>query len=405
MAITDRHLSKNVQRVQPSVTMAISAKAAAMKRQGLDVISLSAGEPDFDTPAHIKEAAVRAIEQGFTKYITPASGIPELKEAICRKLSRDNGLEYGPDSVIVNSGAKHSLFLAVAALLDPGDEAIIPTPYWVTYSEQPRLVGAESVIVETQPENGLKLTADEFRRAITAKTRMLFLCSPSNPSGAVYSRDELAALAAVAIEHGIYILSDEIYEKLVYDGAEHHSIAALSPEAKALSIVVNGVSKAYSMTGWRIGFAAAEPWIIAGMNKVQSQEISHPCSISEKAAVAALDGPQDVVEHMRIAFDERRRYMVERLNAIEGIDCSLPAGAFYAYPDVSRYFATVAGDRQIANSVGLCEYLLEEHHIACVPGEGFGTHPHIRLSYATSLENIEQAMDRLENGLAALKSA
>ena len=398
-------LSDNVQRVQPSVTMAISAKAAAMQRQGLDVISLSAGEPDFDTPLHIKEAAKRAIDQGFTKYITPASGIPELKEAVCRKLRADNGLEYGPDSVIVNNGAKHSLYLAVAALLNPGDEAVIPTPYWVTYSEQPRLVGAEPVIVETRPENGLKLTPEEFRAAITPKTRMLFLCSPSNPSGAVYSRDELEALAAVAVEHGIYILSDEIYEKLVYDGAEHHSVAALSPEAKALTIVVNGVSKAYSMTGWRIGFAAAEDWIVAGMNKVQSQEVSHPSSISEKAAVAALDGPQDVVEEMRLAFDERRRYMVERLNAIEGVSCPLPLGAFYAYPDVSRYFGTAAGERRVADSVSLCEYLLEEARVACVPGAGFGTKPHIRLSYATSLERIEAAMDRLEEGLAALARA
>ena len=396
-------LSHNVQRVQPSVTMQISAKAAAMKRDGVDVVALSAGEPDFDTPQNIKDVGIRAIDDGFTKYTTPGSGIIELKEAICRKFERDNGLAYTTDEVIVNNGAKHSLFLAVAALLNPGDEAIIPTPYWVTYSEQPRLVGAEPVIVETSADNGLKLTVDEFRAAITPRTRMLFLCSPSNPSGAVYSRQELAALAALAVEHGVYILSDEIYEKLVYDGAEHHSIAACSPEAKELSIVVNGVSKAYSMTGWRIGYTGANEEIIAGMNKVQSQEVSHPSSISQKAAVEALDGPQDSVEVMRQAFDERRRYMVERLNALEGVECSLPQGAFYAYPDVTAYYGRRAGGRTIENSVLLCEYLLEEAKVACVPGAGFGTHDHIRLSYATSMELIEVAMDRIEAALDILE--
>ena len=396
-------LSHNVQRVQPSVTMQISAKAAAMKRDGVAVVALSAGEPDFDTPQNIKDVGIRAIDEGFTKYTTPGSGIIELKEAICRKFERDNGLAYTTDEVIVNNGAKHSLFLAVAALLNPGDEAIIPTPYWVTYSEQPRLVGAEPVIVETSAVNGLKLTVDEFRAAITPRTRMLFLCSPSNPSGAVYSRQELAALAELAVEHGVYILSDEIYEKLVYDGAEHHSIAACSPEAKELSIVVNGVSKAYSMTGWRIGYTGANEEIIAGMNKVQSQEVSHPSSISQKAAVEALDGPQDSVEVMRRAFDERRRYMVERLNALEGVECSLPQGAFYAYPDVTAYYGRRAGGRTIENSVLLCEYLLEEARVACVPGAGFGTHDHIRLSYATSMELIEVAMDRIETALDILE--
>jgi len=390
-------LSHNVQRVQPSVTMQISAKAAAMRADGIDVVTLSAGEPDFDTPQNIKDAGIRAIAEGFTKYTTPGSGIVELKEAICRKFARDNNLEYTTDEVIVNNGAKHSLFLAVAALMNPGDEAIIPTPYWVTYSEQPRLVGGEPIVVETRPENGLKLTAAEFRAAITPQTRMLFLCSPSNPSGAVYSRDELAALAEVAVEYGIYVLSDEIYEKLVYDGAEHHSIAALNPEIKALSIVVNGVSKAYSMTGWRIGYTGASAEIIGGMNKVQSQEVSHPSSMSQKAAVEALDGPQQSVEEMRQAFDERRRYMVERLNAIAGIECALPQGAFYAYPDVTAYY----GDR-CADSVALCEYLLAEGLVACVPGAGFGTREHIRLSYATSMELIAKAMDRVEKALGEL---
>ena len=392
-------LSHNVQRVQPSVTMQISARAAALKREGIDVVALSAGEPDFDTPDNIKKVAISAIENGFTKYTTPSSGIIELKEAICAKFKRDNGLEYTPDTVTVNSGAKHSLFLAVAALLNPGDEVVIPTPYWVTYSEQPRLVGAEPVIVETRPENGLKLTADEFRAAITPNTRMLFLCSPSNPSGAVYTREELQALAEVAVQHGIFVLSDEIYEKLVYDGIEHVSIAALGEDIKNLTIVVNGVSKAYAMTGWRIGYAGASAEIINGMNKVQMQEVSHPSSISQKAAVEALDGPQESIEEMRIAFDQRRRYMVDRLNAMANVQCTLPQGAFYAYPDVSKLYGSKSGQRDITDSVTLCEYLLEEGRVACVPGAGFGTQEHIRLSYATSMELIEQAMDRIDDAL------
>ena len=395
-------LSKNVQRVQPSITMVISSKAAALRRQGVDVIALSAGEPDFDTPQHIKEAGIRAIQEGYTKYVVPGSGLLELREAICRKFKEDNALDYTTEQVMVNNGAKHSLYLAVAALLDPGDEAIIPTPYWVTYSEQPRLVGAESVIVQTRAENGLKLTAAEFRRAITPKSRMLFLNTPSNPSGAIYSREELQVLATVAVEHGIYVLSDEIYEKLIYDGAEHHSIAALGEQIKELSIVVNGVSKAYSMTGWRIGYTGANNEVIAGMTKVQSQETTHPASMAQKAAVEALTGPQEAVGEMREAFDARRRYMVERLNAIEGVECDLPQGAFYAYPDISAYYGRKAGDRKIADSVELCEYLLEEGKVACVPGAGFGTEEHIRLSYATSIENVEKAMDRVQEALGRL---
>jgi aspartate aminotransferase len=395
-------LSHNVQRVQPSATMAISAKAAAMRRDGIDVVALSAGEPDFDTPQNIKDAAVQAISDGFTKYTMPSSGIVELKEAICRKFSADNGLHYTVDEVIVNNGAKHCLFLAVAALVNAGDEVIIPTPYWVTYLEQPRLVGAEPVVVETRAANGLKLTADEFRQAITPRTRMLYLNTPSNPSGMLYTRAELQALAEVAVEHGIYVLSDEIYEKLVYDGAEHVSIAALGAEIRDLTIVVNGVSKAYAMTGWRIGYTGAAAEVVAGMNRVQNHEISHPASISQKAAVEALNGQQESVELMRVAFDERRRYMVERLNALEGVRCVLPHGAFYAYPDVSALYGRGAGQRQITDSAALCEYLLEEAHTACVPGAGFGTRDHIRLSYATSMANIEKAMDRIQMALGGL---
>ncbi|MBM3278403.1 MAG: pyridoxal phosphate-dependent aminotransferase [Candidatus Handelsmanbacteria bacterium] len=396
-------LSKNVQRMESSVTMAISAKAAAMRRQGIDVISLSAGEPDFDTPQHIKDAAIRAIQEGFTKYTIPGSGIIELKEAICRKIKRDSGLDYSLDQVIVNNGAKHTLFLASAALLDPGDEVIIPTPYWVTFSEQPKLMGGDPVVVQTRAENHLKMTAGEFEAAITPRTRMLILNSPSNPSGMVYTRAELEAIARVAVKHQILVLSDEIYEQLVYGGAQHCSISTLGEEIRKLAIVVNGVSKTYSMTGWRIGYAAASKEIIAGMDKVQGQEVSHPSSISQKAAVAALNGPQEVVAQMRAEFDVRRRYMVERLNALDGVRCTLPQGAFYAYPDVSHYFGRRAGERTVADSVELCAYLLEEAKVACVPGAGFGTHPHIRLSYATSMQKIEQAMDRLAQALGRLR--
>ena len=396
-------ISNNVQRVQPSATMAISARAAAMRREGVDVVALSAGEPDFDTPRNIKDAAIRAIEAGFTKYTMPSSGIVELKEAICRKFAADNGLSYSIDEVIVNNGAKHCLFLAVAALVNPGDQVIVPAPYWVTYLEQPRLVGADPVVVDTSPADGYKLTAEQFRRAITPRTRMLYLNTPSNPSGMVYSRDELAGLAAVAVEHGVYVLSDEIYEKLIYDGAEHVSIAALGPAIRELSIVVNGVSKTYAMTGWRIGYAAAVAEVVAAMNKIQNHEVSHPASISQKAAVEALTGPQESVARMRLAFDERRRYMVARLNEMEGVTCRLPQGAFYAYPEVSALYGRRCGSRTIADSVALCTYLLEEAHVACVPGAGFGTDGNIRLSYATSMDNIAKAMDRIGAALDRLR--
>ena len=397
-------ISEYIQRVQPSATMAISAKAAAMRREGIDVIALSAGEPDFDTPQHIKDAAVVALEEGFTKYTTPASGIVELKEAVCAKLRHDNGLEYGIDEVIVNNGAKHSLYLAVAAVLNPGDELIIPTPYWVTFTEQPKLVGASPAIVETTAASGLKLTADQLGQAITPRSRMVLLNTPSNPSGAAYSRDELKALAEVIVERDLYVLCDEIYEKLVYDGTEHVSMASLGDEIKARTIVVNGVSKTYAMTGWRIGYAGGPRDVIAAMDKAQSQTVSHPSSISQKAAVAALTGPQEAVEQMRLEYDKRRRYMVERLNALEGVSCALPLGAFYAYPDMSHYFGARApgGDGTIGDSLGLCSYLLEEGRVACVPGAGFGTREHIRLSYATSMANIETAMDRLEEVLGRL---
>ena len=398
----NQSLSAYIQRVAPSATMATSAKAAALRREGVDVIALSAGEPDFDTPEHIKEAAKKALDEGFTKYTSPPSGIPELKAAVCARFRTDNGLDYAPEEVVVNNGAKHSLALAVAAVMNPGDEMVIPTPYWVTFTEQPKLVGADPVIVETTDAEGLKLTPEQLRAAVTPRTRMVLINSPSNPSGAVYSRQELTALGEVALEHGLYVLSDEIYEKLVYDGAEHVSTAQLSPELKARTIIVNGVSKTYAMTGWRIGYAAGPADVIGLMDKAQSQTVSHPSSISQKAAVAALEGPQEMVEEMRLEYDRRRRFVVDRLNSLEGVTCALPLGAFYVYPDVSACFGLGTGDRVIEDVTDLCDYLLDEARIACVPGPGFGTEAHFRLSYATSMENLRRAMDRLGDALAKL---
>ena len=395
-------LSRNVQRVAPSVTMAMSAKAKAMQAKGIDVISLSAGEPDFDTPDNIKEAAIKAIREGFTKY-TPGTGTPELKRAVCDKFEEDNGLKYDPSQVTVNCGAKHSLFTTVLTLVGEGAEVIVPTPYWVTYAEQPKLAGGESVIVGTKEAHGLKITPDELRAAITPKTKLLVLNSPSNPSGVVYTKEELEVLAEVALETGIYVLSDEIYEKIIYDGATHHSIAALGDEIKKRTVVVNGVSKTYAMTGWRIGYAAGPKEIIDGMAKIQSQETSNPASISQAAALEALTGPQDFIEDMLKAFDERRKYMVARLNALPGVSCAMPGGAFYAYPDVSVYYGRPFKGKKIDGSTALCDFLLEEMHVAAVPGEGFGTYPHIRFSYATSMENIERALDRVEEGLKRLE--
>ena len=385
--------------------MAVEAKAQQLIRDGVDVISLAAGEPDFDTPEHIKEAGIQAIRDGHTKY-TQAAGIPELKEAIVQRLAADDGLEYGLDQVIVNCGGKHTLYLAVAALVSPGDEVIVPTPYWVTSSEQPKLVGGNTVVVETSAADGLKLTAQRFREAITPRTRVVVINTPSNPSGAVYSKEELEAVAAVAVEHGIYILSDEIYDKLTFDGVEHVSVATLGERVKELAVVVKGVSKSYAMTGWRVGYAAGATEVIAAMTKAQMQILSHTSSISQRAAVTALTGPQECVEQMRQEYDRRRRRIIERLNMIDGIDCPMPLGAFYAYPDISAHFgrSRPQGGVRIDDNTALCDYLLDEARVACVPGIGFGTHEHVRISYATSMEKIDAAMDRIEAALSKLEA-
>lgn len=393
-------ISQRAQRIEASVTMVISTKAKEMKAQGMDVISLSVGEPDFDTPQHIKEAANRAIAQGFTKY-TSATGTPELKKAICAKLQRDNGLSYGPSQIAVGCGAKHSIFDALLVLVDEGDEVLIPAPYWVSYPEQVKIAGGKPVIVE--PDHGLKVMPDVLKAAITDRSKVLILNSPSNPSGVVYSKEELEELADVVLGAELVVLADEIYEKLVYNGVVHYSISALREGMMERTVVINGVSKAYAMTGWRIGYAAGPTAIISAMGKIQSQETSNPCSISQAAALAALTGPQDSVPVMVKAFDERRRYMVDRLNGMEGVSCPAPQGAFYAFPDVSAWYGSRYNGKVIGGSVDLCTFLLEEMKVACVPGAGFGMDAHIRLSYATSMEHIERAMDRMEEGLEKLR--
>jgi len=394
-------LSRKVATVQPSITLAISARAKAMKAQGADVIALSAGEPDFGTPRHIRDAGIEAINSGFTTY-TPASGIAELKEAVREKFRRDNGLDYSASQVMINCGAKHSVFLAVFALAGEGDEVLVPAPYWVSYPEMVRLAGATPVVLGCAEERGLKLTPGELERAITPKTKMLVLNSPSNPTGMVYSEAELRALAEVLSGTGVYVISDEIYEMLVYDGVNHVSFAALSPDAYGRTITVNGVSKAFCMTGWRIGYAAGPEEVIKGMGTVQSQETSNPCSISQKAALAALGGGYDFLAPMLAEFDRRRRFIVDRLNGMPGVSCIEPKGGFYVFPNVSGLYGGRSGGKAIDGSVAFCEYMLNELHIAIVPGAGFGADGNVRISYAVSMESLETALDRFEAGIRAL---
>jgi aspartate aminotransferase len=394
-------ISKCVSRIEESITLATTAKAKAMKAQGIDVVGLSAGEPDFDTPENIKQAAIKAINEGFTKY-TPTPGIPELRKAIAAKFKRDNGLEYKPEEIIVGCGAKHSILIAIMTLVDEGDEVIIPTPYWVSYPEMVKIAGGTPVILGTSAGNNLKVTAEELKKSITPKTKIFILNSPSNPSGMVYSREELLALVKVLKDTNINIISDEIYEKILYDGAEHHSIASLDPQIFSRTITVNGVSKTYSMTGWRIGYCAGPLEVIKAMGKLQSQEISNPCSISQAATIEALNGPQDSVKMMVKAFDERRRYLVDRLNALQGVKCVRPSGAFYAFPDFSAHYGRKWNGKVITGSVAMCEFLLDEMKVAVVPGIGFGADNHLRLSYATSMQAITKALDRIEEGLKKL---
>jgi aspartate aminotransferase len=395
-------IAKRAQSIKPSPTLATAAKAKAMKAQGIDVVDFGVGEPDFDTPENVKQAGIKAIQSGFTKY-TPAGGTDELKEAVIEKFKRDNNLTYEKPQILISCGAKHSLYNIAEALFDPGDEVIIPSPYWVSYPDQVLLNDATPVIVETTEAEGFKLSAQKLEKAITKKTKALVLNSPSNPTGLAYDKKTLEEIAAIAVKHRIYVISDEIYEKLLYDGFTHFSIASLSPEIKGLTIVVNGVSKSHSMTGWRIGYAAGPKEIITAMANIQSQSTSNPCSISQKAAVEALRGPQDFIRTMNVEFDKRRKYMVERLNRIPGISCLMPVGAFYAFPNVAGLYGKSIQGKTMKNSSDFAAYLLEDAKVALVSGDAFGADPYIRLSYATSMENIQKGLDRIEKAVNALR--
>ncbi|MFH1957845.1 MAG: pyridoxal phosphate-dependent aminotransferase [bacterium] len=389
------YLSKRAGLISPSVTLAITAKAKKMKQDGIDVIGFGAGEPDFDTPDYIKESAKNSIDSGFTKY-TPASGIPELKEAIRRKLKKDNGLDYETSEVIVSCGAKHSLYNAIQVICDAGDEVILPAPYWVSYPEQIKVAGAKPVFVETCEEAGFKITPDQLRKAVTPKTKLFIINSPNNPTGSVYSKEELRLISNIIVGAGIYCISDEIYENIIYDGNKHISIASLAPGIKRLSLVINGVSKAYSMTGWRIGYTAGPKEIIQAMSNLQSHSTSNPTSFCQKASITALEGPKETQNVMVAEFNKRRNYIVERLNSIAGISCRKPEGAFYVFPNISRLFGKSYTGQKIKDSVSLSQILLGNAKIAVVPGAAFGADNYLRLSYATSMENIIKGMDRLE---------
>lgn len=387
-------LAQRVSQVTPSITLAIAAKAKAMKAEGIDVCSFSAGEPDFDTPVHIKAAAAKALEGGKTKY-GPASGEPGLRDAIARKLQRENGLNFNAENVIVTNGGKHSLYNLILALIEEGDEVIIPAPYWLSYPEMVTLAGGKSVIVRAGASSGYKITPEQLRNAITPKTKLLVLNSPSNPTGMVYTPEEIKAIADIVVEKDILVVSDEIYEKILYDGAKHVSIGSLGEEIFKRTVISNGFAKGYSMTGWRIGYLAGPLELIKATITIQSHSTSNVCTFAQYGAIAALDGPQDCVEEMRLAFAKRREVMYERLNAIPGLSCPKPDGAFYLLPDISKTGL---------KSLDFCNTLLEKYQVAVIPGIAFGADDTIRLSYATDMATIEKGMDRLDKFVRSLIS-
>ncbi len=391
-------LSRKALQVSASPTLAIDAKFKAMKADGIDVIGFGCGEPDFDTPENIKEAAIKAIREGQTKY-TPASGTLDLKKAICEKLKRDNGLDYTPANIVVSNGAKHSLMNAFDAIINPGDEIIVPAPYWVSYTEMIKMADGVPVIIETKEEDGFEFTPEQLKAAITPKTKALVLNSPSNPTGMLYEEDKLRKIAEIIVENDIFVVSDEIYENLIYDGKKHVSIASFNEEIKDRTIIINGVSKSYAMTGWRIGFTAANAQVTKAMANMQSHAASNPSSISQAAALEAYNGTQDTVEEMRKVFEERRNYMVERINSINGVSCKKPEGAFYVMMNIKDIFGREIGGKVINTSDDFCEVLLEKSLVALVPGSGFGCEGYVRWSYATSMENIVKGLDRLEEFL------
>lgn len=394
-------LSDRLQRLAPSATLAMSQKSSEMKAQGIDVINLSVGEPDFNTPDHIKAAAKKAIDDNYSRY-SPVPGYPDLRKAIVDKLKNENGLEYGMNEILVSNGAKQSVCNTVMALVNDGDEVIIPAPYWVSYPQMVKLAGGVPVIVNAGFEQNFKMTPEQLEAAITPKTRLLILCSPSNPTGSVYSKAELEGLAEVIKKHeDMFVLADEIYEHIIYTG-RHESIAQFDG-MKECTIVVNGVSKAYAMTGWRIGFIAAPEWIVKGCNKLQGQYTSGPCSVSQKAAEAAYTSSQACVEEMRQAFHRRRDLIVKLTSEIPGLEVNVPEGAFYVFPKCSSFFGKSDGETTISSSTDFALYLLEKGHVATVGGDAFGDPDCFRMSYATSEDNIVEAMKRIKEALAKLK--
>lgn len=388
-------VSAIAEKVRPSTTMAIDAMAKQMKADGVDIIGFGAGEPDFNTPENIKDAAIAAIHDNFTRY-TPSNGIEPLRSAICRRLEADCGVSYRPEEIVVSSGAKHNVYIALCVLLNPGDEVILPAPYWISYYEMIRMAGGVPVVVDAPEEDGFKLNLSRLRAAVTPKTKAMILNNPSNPTGMVYTKDELLAIGNLCVEQEIYLIADEIYYSLVYGGAEFVSVPSLSPEIKEITILINGVSKSYAMTGWRIGYAAASPRLAKLMSNYQSHSTSSPSSISQKAALEAVSGPQDSVEKMRKAFEERRDYLVSRINAIEGVSCLKPSGAFYVMMNIEKLLGKTLGGQVISSADDFASAFLKSGLVAVVPCEGFGAPHFVRWSYATSMENIRKGMDRLE---------
>jgi aspartate aminotransferase len=395
-------LSKKGESISPSSTLVIDAKAKKMKSEGVDVIGFGAGEPDFNTPEHIKKAAIEAINSNFTRY-TPASGIMQLKEGICNKFKSENGLEYTTKNVVVSNGAKHSLINTFQAILNPGDEVIVPIPYWVSYPEMIKMADGVPVFLETTEEQGFKFTIEMLKNVITSKTKAIIINSPSNPTGMVYKKEELEEIGKVALENDMYIVSDEIYEKLIYDNEQHTSIASINEQVKDRTIIINGVSKSYAMTGWRIGYTVANEKISKIMSNIQSHAASNPNSIAQKAALAAITGPQESVESMRKEFSKRRDYMVETINNIENVSCLKPTGAFYVMMNISKLIGKSVDGKNIASGNEFVQYLLEKAKVAVVPGAGFGVDNYVRLSYATSMENIINGLKRIEEFVKSLE--
>lgn len=397
-------ISNRCRSISPSPTLVIDSKAKAMKKKGIDVVGFGAGEPDFDTPEYIRNAAKAALDDGMTRY-TPSSGTLELRTAICEKLKRDNGLEYEPDQIVVSNGAKHSLFNICQTILDPGDEVIIPEPFWVSYPELVQIAGGVPVMVHGHEENDFLVSADDMKPYITPRTKAIILNSPNNPNGCVWPREMLEDIARLAVENQLFVISDEIYEKLVYDGEKHVSIASLGEEIKAQTFVVNGFSKAYAMTGWRLGYCAGPTNVMKAVGALQSHATSNPNSIAQYAGYVALSGGDDIIAAMVAEFDRRRKHIVSRINAIPGLSCRMPKGAFYVMMNISELIGAAQGDKVIRSSTDFAELLLENAKVAVVPGLGFGSDMHVRLSYATSMENIDRGLDRIAQFVGSLRKA